>query len=239
MTCAAPYPPHVHPWCLRPCRTLSSTPFRRQLIPDGRDADAAGAPPGLVDAPFPTPTKPDVGVRAKAVAMANSVASLRSAAESVQQKGLRSGTLATASMHSTLASVAAAGDGAGDDSAAPLPAYLSLSLSSGVVSSPTSALFSPLAAQRSERQRGQLLQPLPKPVGLAGGTVEVSRGGGGGWPCGGGGRAGRLATPRRLRGAPFRMHGWRVCVAARFTPERGVPWLLAPVRGVMLRRRPL
>ena len=57
---------------------------------------------GLVDAPFPSPAKPDVGVRSKASSLANTISSIRAGAEAVKQTSLRTGTLVTTSMMSTL-----------------------------------------------------------------------------------------------------------------------------------------
>jgi hypothetical protein len=187
-----------------------------QLIPKGElDAAASEATEGLVDPPFPSPTKADVGVRSKASGMANTLASLRSGAEGVQQKSLRTGALVTSSMLSVMTSVASGGGGAGAGAGAgagpgaglaspsasitsPLPAYLSLAMSSSALASPTASLFSPLSLNRKPDAAGRL-QPL-RPVGLAGGTMEV----------GGQGGAGRLQCAFRC--ATFIMCVWRKTV---------------------------
>ena len=57
---------------------------------------------GLVDPAFPSPSKPDVGVRSKASSLANTIASIRSGAEAVKQTSLRTGSLVTTSMMGTL-----------------------------------------------------------------------------------------------------------------------------------------
>ena len=57
---------------------------------------------GLTDPAFPTNPKADVGVRAKATSLANSVAAARVGAESTKQLALRTGSLMTTSMISTI-----------------------------------------------------------------------------------------------------------------------------------------
>jgi hypothetical protein len=69
---------------------------------NGEDGDGKrerrGSDAGVVDLKQPGGAKPDVGVKAKASSMANTLASLRSGAESLKQVPLRSGELMTMSM---------------------------------------------------------------------------------------------------------------------------------------------